>query len=412
MKPTTVQQGSSSGPVLATYEYDADGQRVHRTGVFTDTCDSAGVRDYVYDLAGHWILEVNNGGTYCKGEIYAGGRNLATDADGASYFDHSDWLGTVRLRNSYQYPSSFETCGSLPFGDALTCTGSDQSTIHFTGKERDVESGLDNFGARYNTSQMGRFMTTDRNNAGASATGPQSWNGYAYAGNNPLNSTDPDGLTTVACVDNGTGGQNCTVYQNTQDFKNSVANSSGVSAHDGQIFATVNGQQQQVGTYITDLGTSEDNILAPGIVFGAVGALQGGFRAGAGLVEDLLGLGARAAGNEAISGLYGTVTREALEAAANSGGSTVRVVTNLTQAPAAGRALSVAAGDGANALANAAREGGTTYVANIPKALLNQMMDVGLVQGSTTSMGGATAQELRFAPQAAEFVVKFFRPVQ
>ena len=31
----------------------------------------------------------------------------------------------------------------------------------FTGKERDSESGLDNFGARYNASSMGRFMTPD-----------------------------------------------------------------------------------------------------------------------------------------------------------------------------------------------------------------------------------------------------------
>jgi RHS repeat-associated protein len=31
----------------------------------------------------------------------------------------------------------------------------------FTGKERDSESGLDNFGARYDSSSMGRFMTPD-----------------------------------------------------------------------------------------------------------------------------------------------------------------------------------------------------------------------------------------------------------
>jgi len=29
----------------------------------------------------------------------------------------------------------------------------------FTGEERDTESGLDNFGARYDASSMGRFMT-------------------------------------------------------------------------------------------------------------------------------------------------------------------------------------------------------------------------------------------------------------
>jgi RHS repeat-associated protein len=31
----------------------------------------------------------------------------------------------------------------------------------FTGKERDTESGLDNFGARYNASSLGRFMSPD-----------------------------------------------------------------------------------------------------------------------------------------------------------------------------------------------------------------------------------------------------------
>jgi RHS repeat-associated protein len=31
----------------------------------------------------------------------------------------------------------------------------------FTGKERDTETGLDNFGARYYGSNMGRFMTPD-----------------------------------------------------------------------------------------------------------------------------------------------------------------------------------------------------------------------------------------------------------
>ncbi|MBN9617476.1 MAG: hypothetical protein J0G35_18080 [Acidobacteriales bacterium] len=33
---------------------------------------------------------------------------------------------------------------------------------HFTGKERDSESGLDYFGARYYGASMGRFTTPDR----------------------------------------------------------------------------------------------------------------------------------------------------------------------------------------------------------------------------------------------------------
>ena len=38
---------------------------------------------------------------------------------------------------------------------------SDATEHHFTGKERDTESGLDYFKARYLTSDLGRFMTAD-----------------------------------------------------------------------------------------------------------------------------------------------------------------------------------------------------------------------------------------------------------
>lgn len=66
-------------------------------------------------------------------------------------------------------------------------------TYKFTGKERDSESGLDNFGARYNASTMGRFMTPDPGNAGVVNSDPQSWNAYSYVRNNPVNLTDPTG---------------------------------------------------------------------------------------------------------------------------------------------------------------------------------------------------------------------------
>jgi hypothetical protein len=98
-----------------------------------------------------------------------------------------------------------------------------------------------------------------------------------------------------------------------------------------------------------------------------------------------------------------------LEAAANSGGATIRVVKRLTRSPQAGRALSAATGEGAEALAAAAQAGGQTYVANIPAALISVMKQAGLLLESTTSMGGAVATELRFLPQASEFVVKFFK---
>jgi RHS repeat-associated protein len=63
---------------------------------------------------------------------------------------------------------------------------------HFTGKERDAESGNDYFGARYYGSNLGRFVSPD-DGSDQSPDDPQSWNLYSYVRNNPLINTDPDG---------------------------------------------------------------------------------------------------------------------------------------------------------------------------------------------------------------------------
>lgn len=69
---------------------------------------------------------------------------------------------------------------------------------YVTGKERDAESGLDYFGARYYASSMGRMMSPDWSAKAepvpyAKLDNPQSLNLYAYVGNNPLRFTDPTG---------------------------------------------------------------------------------------------------------------------------------------------------------------------------------------------------------------------------
>ena len=68
----------------------------------------------------------------------------------------------------------------------------------YTGKERDAESGLDYFGARYYSSNMGRFSSPDPSGLMyANPYNPQSLNLYAYAYNNPLINIDPTGLECV-----------------------------------------------------------------------------------------------------------------------------------------------------------------------------------------------------------------------
>jgi RHS repeat-associated protein len=109
---------------------------------------------------------------------------------------HGDHLGSTRLISSFNgYPVWSSTF--LPFGQEWN----QQSTVNhykFTGKERDSESGLDNFGARYFGSNMGRFMSPDWSRAPegvpyADFDNPQSLNLYAYVMNNPLSHRDADG---------------------------------------------------------------------------------------------------------------------------------------------------------------------------------------------------------------------------
>jgi RHS repeat-associated protein len=143
----------------ACYVYDAEGRRVRKT------TNSGGSVDYLYDLAGHQASEVGPAGVFNRGELYAGNRHLATytaGANGSTFFTHTDWLGTERARTDMT-AAACETVSSLPFGDGQTISGTcgDVSPMHFTGKQRDSESGLDNFGARYDSSSMGRFMSPD-----------------------------------------------------------------------------------------------------------------------------------------------------------------------------------------------------------------------------------------------------------
>ncbi len=81
-------------------------------------------------------------------------------------------------------------------------------TAQFTGKERDSETGLDYFGARYYGSNMGRWLSPDwAENATAvpyaDFGNPQSLNLYSYVGNNPLATADADGhcWPPSACAD-------------------------------------------------------------------------------------------------------------------------------------------------------------------------------------------------------------------
>jgi len=183
---TTLDGGST-----ATYQYDAEGHRIHRVY-------SGGSLDYVFDREGRAISEVTSM-ILGRGEIYAGGRHVATYRDSTTYLNFSDWLGTERVRTNVA-GTTCEIVTSLPFGDAQATSGTcgDVNPFHFTGKDRDIESNLDDFPARYYSSTQGRWMSPDWSPVPvaipyANLADPRTLNLYDYVGDDPTNHPDADG---------------------------------------------------------------------------------------------------------------------------------------------------------------------------------------------------------------------------
>jgi len=88
----------------------------------------------------------------------------------------------------------------LPYGKEQVVTAPCTATENykFSGKERDSESGLDYFGARYYGSTMGRWLSPDWGEKPmaipyAQYDDPQSLNLYGYVRNNPITGIDADG---------------------------------------------------------------------------------------------------------------------------------------------------------------------------------------------------------------------------
>ena len=179
------------------YAYDGEGRRVRKV-----VGGSSGVTTtYVYNVLGQLVAEF--GGT-------------APDRPGTRYLT-PDHLGSTRVVTG-EDQSVLSRHDYLPFGEEIgaalgnrgqatgvsgyTASRTDGPAQKFTGKERDNESGLDYFQARYFSGAGGRFTSADAPFADQGAADPQSWNLYSYTRNNPLVRVDPDGrfVFTLAAI--------------------------------------------------------------------------------------------------------------------------------------------------------------------------------------------------------------------
>lgn len=116
---------------------------------------------------------------------------------------HPDHLGSSSvLADAAGHPVS-ETA-YYAFGATRHAQEQVEESFQFTQKERDRESGLDYFEARYLAAGLGRFATLDPkylspdalspSDLGAFLARPMALNLYAYVDNNPIRYNDPTGL--------------------------------------------------------------------------------------------------------------------------------------------------------------------------------------------------------------------------
>ena len=190
----------------------------------------------------------------------------------------------------------------------------------FTGKERDAETGLDYFGARYVSAAQGRFTSPDWSETPqavpyASLEDPQTLNLYSYVSNNPLARNDLDG------------------HVDSMTINNRRAN-----GYDGPIRATPNEERFVGGAFKLALGVGLTGTAAVGNPSSLTGALlvANSIMSGASMtvsgVTDLMGA---ATGNDTSKGtdaLSATSNLPGLATTAATGGNiaTGKVVANAT----------------------------------------------------------------------------------
>src|SRR5262249_18190294 len=139
-----------------------------------------------------------NGNLQSEYVFFDGERVARKDFPGnaVSYY-FSDHLKTTDIVTDAQGNIKNES-DYYPWGGELPFVANDSNHYKFTGKERDSETGLDYFGARYYSNGLGRFITPDwaakaAADPYAAFADPQSLNLYTYVRNIPTTLYDADG---------------------------------------------------------------------------------------------------------------------------------------------------------------------------------------------------------------------------
>jgi RHS repeat-associated protein len=190
------QENRLTGAAGYTYTYDGDGNRVRKSNG-----NLAANGTLYWEMTPGVVAETDLAGTTKSEYIFFDGERVArrdgvNGAGGVFYYfsDHlktasviTDSAGVIKAESDY-----------YPWGGELQFVNNDSNDYKFTGKKRDIETGLDYFGARYYSNGLGRWVSADWSATPvpvpyADFHDPQSLNLYAYVRNIPTTRFDLDG---------------------------------------------------------------------------------------------------------------------------------------------------------------------------------------------------------------------------
>ncbi len=181
----------------STYVYDGDGRRVAKANTATPPVP---YKLYWYGSGGEILAETDSSGNNPSEYIFFGGKRIAMLPAGSTPIYYvEDLLGTSRVTTTNAgvvcYDADFYPFGGERPPYTNTCT---QNNYKFEGKERDTETGNDDFGARYYSNRFGRWLSADWSAVPApvpyaNLTNPQTLNLYAMVADDPESFADLDG---------------------------------------------------------------------------------------------------------------------------------------------------------------------------------------------------------------------------
>jgi RHS repeat-associated protein len=180
----------------STYLYDGDGRRVAKANTAVPPVP---YKLYWYGAGGEVLAETDAAGNTTAEYIFFAGKRVAMlPATGNPIYYVEDLLGTSRVITTNTgvvcYDADFYPFG----GERAPYTNTCSQNYKFEGKERDAETGNDDFGARYYSNRFGRWLSADWSNVPvpvpyANLSNPQTLNLYAMVSDDPESFADLDG---------------------------------------------------------------------------------------------------------------------------------------------------------------------------------------------------------------------------